>query len=1244
MSDNKVNIILGMEGAGALRTLQDVEGALGKVLGVLSSIGVSVGLAALTNSLVDTASAFEKLETRLTTIQGSSAAARQSMAWITNFTAKTPYELNQVADAFVKLNAYGFDAVRWMPMLGDTASSMGKDLNDAVEMFADATTGEFERLKEFGVRAKQQGDTVSFSWVENGRQMQLSTEKTQAGISEAIGQVFRRFDGGMKAQAANWEGMTSNMADVWTAFRLDIMSEGVFEELKRGLAEVLETATRLKDDGTLREWANGITDAIFRAEAEAIRLAMLLDKIGGTMTMIPMGIFAPGAALGNDNSIEQFNTWAQRNLDLKKRYEDGDKALQELANRQFAAQNQGTATAPPATVSNTTAGGAQKPNAEADKKAAKETTDAWKKAFTDLKFESADYYAYRVKQIDAETVEMRKAGVSAITAEQWRNNELKQLDEERAKYEGDLDAKRIEAIKAVNQLRLKLHQEADEAEKKELATLASINDYILQATDPQAAAIARVTAEYDRQVQAVMELHDTTTGMSDDEALAKIDALDRAHAANLREVTTSHEKAVTTIDRTWDKGFDRLQDLTGDWLRNQRVSMASVGDMMGNLVLEMVNTWAWGQAQMVFTGGQAGGFSGGNILSTVASLASPGMQGNVGTIAGIYTVGKELLTPGSYAAGLTSLQNGASGLTGLFGGTGGGTASASMLAENFGAGAPGVNGTIQGLSSAALSGWTAGISTFGLDLLNGKDFGYSAGHGASAGGGAYLGAELGTLILPGVGTVLGAILGSLGGGKLFESIVGGGDDPWVRRWYTDLSASRALDGVALNTPADDPMAPLFDQANLAISTYLKQVPLNLRSSVMDAFTEAFGTKSWNSGKEDSYQDIAAELANWLTTTITTDLATATKTALLAAVESSRTKDWSLLDPANAIDLVRLINGEARAMNGGGIVYTGPYLQGLAEQGDVAGVYQMANQYVAAMDQLLNIIDPTRVNSAARALTQIAIQFGAMRDQADGLGIALDLVDQAQEAAIQGLIDRYRQPAAEVVAAHSGTDLSRGLQLISDWQEQQLKQAEELKERMTADDYTSWLADIVDATKYKIQDLVDALIKSWDEFANALTVGEQSAANPMQRYQLLGAQLSGLGQAALGGDQDAAAAFQTAAGNYLDLSRELNTSALAYAADSGWILGWVNRIKQSVQVETTTVPSTTATTGLARSRSDQASGQEIADLRQELIDMKSVMTAVVTQTQATSQILRRWDLGVPSVQDDTTLWLFSSPNN
>lgn len=225
-----------------------------------------IGLAGafVAKSLLDVATSFETYETSLKTITGSAENAEKAMDWITDFTSTTPYELDQVTQGFVSLKAYGLDPTNGtLETLGDTASAMGKDLGQAVEMFADAATGEFERLKEFGIRAKTEGDTVTFSWLENGEQMTKSVEKTGDAIQTGLIDILEgRFAGAMEEQSKTFTGMWSNIKDSFTMFQKEIMDAGLFEYLKEQLAAVLDKIQEWKEDGTLTEWATKISEAI----------------------------------------------------------------------------------------------------------------------------------------------------------------------------------------------------------------------------------------------------------------------------------------------------------------------------------------------------------------------------------------------------------------------------------------------------------------------------------------------------------------------------------------------------------------------------------------------------------------------------------------------------------------------------------------------------------------------------------------------------------------------------------------------------------------------------------------------------------------------------------------------------------------------------------------------------------------------------------------------------------------------
>ncbi|WP_336231923.1 tape measure protein [Thalassospira sp. CH_XMU1458] len=233
----------------------------------MTGVGIMAGTGMLARGVIDTASAFEKYQTTLTTITGSADKAKASMAWITDFTTRTPYQLDQVTDSFVKLRAYGIDPTDGtLSVLGDASSALGKDLNAAVEMLADAQTGEFERLKEFNIRGTTDGDMANFNFTDrNGVQRTFSAIKGNAADTRAaILNAFKAmgFEGGMKNQMKTWGGMVSNLADIWTNFQKRIADAGVFDFAKSKLQSLLNTINKMAADGRLSEWAQRISDGM----------------------------------------------------------------------------------------------------------------------------------------------------------------------------------------------------------------------------------------------------------------------------------------------------------------------------------------------------------------------------------------------------------------------------------------------------------------------------------------------------------------------------------------------------------------------------------------------------------------------------------------------------------------------------------------------------------------------------------------------------------------------------------------------------------------------------------------------------------------------------------------------------------------------------------------------------------------------------------------------------------------------
>lgn len=180
-------------------------------------------------AVLETTAEFEKMEAVLTNTLGSNSLAQQSMAQITAFASKTPFQVNELTESFVKLANRGFKpTMEEMTALGDIASSTGKSFDQLTEAALDAMTGEFERLKEFGIRAQSEGNKVAFTF----KGVTTEVAKTDAAIKDyliSLGQA-EGVSGSMAAISETVGGKMSNLGDNIDQLKLAIgnQSSGVF--------------------------------------------------------------------------------------------------------------------------------------------------------------------------------------------------------------------------------------------------------------------------------------------------------------------------------------------------------------------------------------------------------------------------------------------------------------------------------------------------------------------------------------------------------------------------------------------------------------------------------------------------------------------------------------------------------------------------------------------------------------------------------------------------------------------------------------------------------------------------------------------------------------------------------------------------------------------------------------------------------------------------------------------------------
>lgn len=213
------------------------KSAISGVFGLFAAAGVSFGVGEIIQATRET----EKLFAVLTNAVGSRSGATRIFAELQDFAATTPFALNEVVGAFTKLEQRNFNPnIEQLKTLGDIAAASGKSLDQFVEAVLDAQTGEFVRLKEFGIVARKSGDELNLSF----KGQTTTIKNTSESITEYLLGLGKLpgIQGATDAVAKTLDGSLSNLADNFSRLFATIGSGGgLFQGIVDGFSNIIGT-------------------------------------------------------------------------------------------------------------------------------------------------------------------------------------------------------------------------------------------------------------------------------------------------------------------------------------------------------------------------------------------------------------------------------------------------------------------------------------------------------------------------------------------------------------------------------------------------------------------------------------------------------------------------------------------------------------------------------------------------------------------------------------------------------------------------------------------------------------------------------------------------------------------------------------------------------------------------------------------------------------------------------------------
>lgn len=294
----RLRVLIDGDSKGAEKALSRTDAAIqssskkfGMGLGLVSSAIGAAGIAAagaVAKMGIETAASNEQASIAFTTLLGDAGKAQGYLKQLSDFAAKTPFELPGLRDAASRLIAVGTESSRVIPImgaLGDATSAMGtgaEGINRAVTALSQmqqkgkVTGEEMLQLAEAGVPAwdalaSSMGKSVSETQklVSTGK---VTTDQLFGAIENRSGAAMQRVSGMMDKQSQSLTGLLSTLKDT------------VSQQLGSAMAPAVEA---------IKKSLPGITDAIGKTlEAVGPQIGPVFSVIADTVSKL-LPVLAP---------------------------------------------------------------------------------------------------------------------------------------------------------------------------------------------------------------------------------------------------------------------------------------------------------------------------------------------------------------------------------------------------------------------------------------------------------------------------------------------------------------------------------------------------------------------------------------------------------------------------------------------------------------------------------------------------------------------------------------------------------------------------------------------------------------------------------------------------------------------------------------------------------------------------------------------------------------------------------------
>lgn len=233
------------------------------------------GFKSIISTGLEASRVYEDMSARLTPLVGDLETAQKTFWSLNGLEDETATATDKLAKAFVDLGNNGLtNSNEQLKTYATIAHGTGKDLNTLTDAVIAFSQGSTKALRQFGITAKDNGDTLSLTYKGSTTEIQ----KNSKALDEYLSNLARNnFDGVLEAKLNTVSAATGRLDNAWGTFCTRLMqSNGGFGELiimgNDFLANTLNGISEWLDDPAVIEWFHNLAKTV-RETFEGIRTA-----------------------------------------------------------------------------------------------------------------------------------------------------------------------------------------------------------------------------------------------------------------------------------------------------------------------------------------------------------------------------------------------------------------------------------------------------------------------------------------------------------------------------------------------------------------------------------------------------------------------------------------------------------------------------------------------------------------------------------------------------------------------------------------------------------------------------------------------------------------------------------------------------------------------------------------------------------------------------------------------------------